>query len=66
MIMTSGQSLRTCLRTTGRFAASGGVARPKDSGENQPLCLVASVVNPRLRKAAGALCVTAESVVDKM
>jgi hypothetical protein len=33
-------------RLTERFAASGGVARPKGSGENQPLCLVASAVKP--------------------
>jgi hypothetical protein len=42
-------------RLTERFAASGGVARPKGSGENQPLCLVTSVVNPRLRQAANTL-----------
>jgi hypothetical protein len=37
---------KNALPLTGRFAASGGVARPKGSEENQPLCLVASVVNP--------------------
>jgi hypothetical protein len=38
--------MKNALLLTRRFAASGGVARPKGSGENQPLCLVASVVKP--------------------
>jgi len=50
----------------GRFHASGGVCPQKHLCKFASFAPARTFVNPRLREAAGTLCVSGESIVDRV